>query len=691
MVLPTELGKRYDIQYSQDLMTWQETGQWCYGTGEPVTFHMPFPGILFLRAMVSDHAYQVYFVSPDGDDSNSGVAANAPFVSIQKAADMMQPGDVCYLRGGVYREMVVVPVGPDNPQEYRTFRSYPGERATLRGDVEIPDNAWSVYSGQIYMASWSAPVSDLYIEDEMVWTARWPDATSNDPLVPEFSFMDAGTSPTIGSYYHNVTDQELTAPAGSLVGAKVWFTGKERWWARAGYVYSHNSTGAFRLQIPLEAPSNDLWYGVIPAVDSPYFLYDHPALLDAPGEWYHDDVANILYLWTPDGSPPAGVTSYTNRWIFDISGCRKVRLMDLEFFSGSINAVDAQDCVLENLKLRHMDPMPFVTAVRERERNFALYYSAGYTGIPLSGSNNLIQYCEISHSWGDAVCIDGTGNTARYNQFHDLNYYGTMAGVSVFGAQNDLIGNSIWRMGRSGVRNDQHAGGLFEFNHIHNVGRINWDVGGIYMYNAQGSPSDRLQIRNNLVHNVQLNNNDGPTNYQFSGSAIYVDGSSSAVNIYLNVCYDYRRYGVQLNGDSFLGKDNDYCDIAYNTLIDSPFDGLSAPTGGVYYQEFGKTDVQFRYNVYWATQTITLAGVTPVGNTGLLISDFAGFYEDNYQLVAGAPAIDAGMPIAGVTDGYLGAAPDTGAFEFGIPGWEAGIPAPTPAMPAIGPLSPAGL
>jgi hypothetical protein len=691
MVLPTELGARYDIAYSRDLRTWHETGQWCHGTGEPVTFHVPLDETLFLRALISGHEHTVYFISPDGSDLNSGMTPDEPFASIQKAADLMQPGDVCYLRGGVYRQVVDVAAGLGDPPDFRTFRSYPGERAILRGDEVIPDEQWVPYAGQIWQVSWAQPVTDLFMDDEMVWMARWPNASTNDPLVPEFSFMDSGTIPSIGGYVHEVVDNELTAQAGSLDGARIWFTGKERWWARGAYISSHHSSGAFTLQLPPDAPANDLWYGVLPAVTAPYFLYDHPDLLDAPGEWYYDPVGRVLYLWAPDGARPHGVTAYAKRWIFDISRCNGVRLMDMEFFSGSINAYAAKGCLLEHLKLRHMDPMPFVSAPRVRERDFILAYNAAFTGIPVSGNGNTVQYCEISHSWGDGLCIDGWGNMARFNNLHDLNYYGTMAGLSTYGSHNDLRGNSVWRMGRSGIRNDMQAGGVFEFNHIFDVGKINWDLGGIYMYNTRGAPADRLLIQYNRIHDVQLTNNEGPTNYQYSGSGIYVDGGSSAVDVHRNVCFRYRRFGVQLNGDSYRRQDNDYCDIAYNTLIDSPFDGLSGPTGGVYYQEFGKDDVQFRFNVYWATQTVALAGVTPVGNTGLLISHFAGFHEDNYQLAAGAPAIDAGMPMAGVTDGYLGAAPDTGAFEFGTTGWEAGVPEPTPAMPAIGPLSPAAL
>jgi hypothetical protein len=43
-----------------------------------------------------------------------------------------------------------------------------------------------------------------------------------------------------------------------------------------------------------------------------------------------------------------------------------------------------------------------------------------------------------------------------------------------------------------------------------------------------------------------------------------------------------------------------------------------------------------------------------------------------FTLSAASPAIDKGVQIAGVTDGFLGAAPDLGAFEFGATPWTVG-------------------
>jgi hypothetical protein len=51
---------------------------------------------------------------------------------------------------------------------------------------------------------------------------------------------------------------------------------------------------------------------------------------------------------------------------------------------------------------------------------------------------------------------------------------------------------------------------------------------------------------------------------------------------------------------------------------------------------------------------------------------FTDTLKENYTLRAGSPAIDKGVPVAGITDGFQGSAPDLGAYESGVPAWKAG-------------------
>ena len=72
-----------------------------------------------------------FFVSTTGSDANPGTKAQ-PWRTIQKAADTVPAGSTVEIRGGTYRERVVVRVS-GAPGAWITFRSYDGEHVLLDG------------------------------------------------------------------------------------------------------------------------------------------------------------------------------------------------------------------------------------------------------------------------------------------------------------------------------------------------------------------------------------------------------------------------------------------------------------------------------------------------------------------------------------------------------------------------------
>src|SRR5215210_7981805 len=80
-----------------------------------------------------------YYVSRTGSNTNPGTF-DAPWRTIQKAANVVPPGSTVYVRGGVYYEAVTVRVSGSAGGGYVTFRPYPGERAILDGTgLAVPD------------------------------------------------------------------------------------------------------------------------------------------------------------------------------------------------------------------------------------------------------------------------------------------------------------------------------------------------------------------------------------------------------------------------------------------------------------------------------------------------------------------------------------------------------------------------
>ncbi|MGQ9570482.1 MAG: DUF1565 domain-containing protein [Thermodesulfovibrionales bacterium] len=60
--------------------------------------------VIFLFFLIREVSAATYYVSPDGNDSNSG-SKSAPFRTIQKAANIVNPGDTVIVANGVYNHV----------------------------------------------------------------------------------------------------------------------------------------------------------------------------------------------------------------------------------------------------------------------------------------------------------------------------------------------------------------------------------------------------------------------------------------------------------------------------------------------------------------------------------------------------------------------------------------------------------
>lgn len=88
-----------------------------------------------------------YYVSPDGDDSNSG-SKGQPFATLETAVNEVSGGGTIYLRGGIYRRKKGVQITDveGNSDARITVAGYPGERPVYRFDGPLP-GGWDVEGG----------------------------------------------------------------------------------------------------------------------------------------------------------------------------------------------------------------------------------------------------------------------------------------------------------------------------------------------------------------------------------------------------------------------------------------------------------------------------------------------------------------------------------------------------------------
>jgi len=105
--------------------------------------------ILVALALGFTMSAKEYHVAKTGNDHNNGTL-KSPFLTIQKAANIAQPGDVITVHEGVYRERVTPPRGGTSDSERIVYRSAKGEKTEIKGS-EIIDN-WTKLSGTVWKA-----------------------------------------------------------------------------------------------------------------------------------------------------------------------------------------------------------------------------------------------------------------------------------------------------------------------------------------------------------------------------------------------------------------------------------------------------------------------------------------------------------------------------------------------------------
>lgn len=95
-------------------------------------------------------AAKEYHVAKTGFDKNPGSKEN-PFLTIQSAAKIAQPGDIITVHEGIYRERINPPRGGESDQKRITYQAATGEKVEIKGS-EIIKN-WEKLSGTVWKVS----------------------------------------------------------------------------------------------------------------------------------------------------------------------------------------------------------------------------------------------------------------------------------------------------------------------------------------------------------------------------------------------------------------------------------------------------------------------------------------------------------------------------------------------------------
>ena len=589
-----------------------------------------------------------YFVAADGDNGNPGTLER-PFRSIQKAVDCAGAGDTVLVRAGRYRETVSLKGRMGIPGKPITLRNYQDEEVWLDGtDPVVAD--WRRYRGEIYHAKLSRDVWQLFVGHNVMQNARWPNARWVTP-----DYRDVWASPEPDSVWHTWRNCALADDKKSrfdrihdLPHHDINLAATNRSFKGAVVLWNCGIAGIFAKRVldheagsPLLRTEDFRWRkGVeikIRNQGARYFLECHLNCLDAPGEWHYDAKTRTIYLYGNPGDK--AVMGRTREYGLDVSESRCVRISGMNFFACTFLAIGCEDVVLENASLQYLTCYKTMLGITKQ---------TGVTRVD-NAKRMTVRNCRFEHSISMAIAGGGIQDFTFENVLlYDICHRGTDPAIGFRNFKNLLVSRvTMSYVGKSDAIITGHpkeeSNGVYELIDGSHFGYASSD--GCFI--ESGMPQTRYCWSHD--HSKWSYRYDGPiAEYGIDNHLVWWGTSSNQ-----HCCKD----GINLSNFTALPSLGTDC-----TMWDRPNSRLSNSAS----LEFGIAKSPF--------------GLPPEMARNLWQGDLYTQLRDprnrDFRPREGSVLIEAGVHVPGITDGYVGKAPDIGAYEYGaqsywIPGYQA--------------------
>jgi len=246
-----------------------------------------------------------YFVACDGRDSKPGNSVEKPFRTIGRAAQVLQPGDTCWIREGVYRETVRV-THSGREDKPITFARYRNERVIVEGS-DVVAGPWTEDKRGVWRAKVAAggPIEAVFCDGRMMIEARWPNCSWEQNWEVERKWALTGKGSKLGVIECSALGASEQDLSGGLLYLKL--SKGNNCFTRP--VTSHRA-GAASLEYDKNGIEGPAWnedsmperirkYGF----ENNRFFVAARGALDAPGEWWHDaERSELLFIQRADSS-----------------------------------------------------------------------------------------------------------------------------------------------------------------------------------------------------------------------------------------------------------------------------------------------------------------------------------------------------------------------------------------------------
>lgn len=662
----------------------------------------------------------------NGDDSNGGETRSTAFRTLQKAADVAQAGTTIHILPGVYRESVRPAYSGQAGAPIVYLAEEGAGSVIVRGSETGSALGWSrltantiglpagVDPTQVYYADlsgWALSGTPRFVVtldaggrvDDRLSLAREPDwrVTTESRYHELWWTADGGMDvaacdPSDPSNHWNcdlewrcdttLTDRNtFTEPdprieagdlttLGDVSGAQL--VALDSKWGHYLYrrtVIDHDLVSGQVLvneQCLQDGGVSDPGLGW----GTKYYLEDHPALLDSPGEWWYDETAQRLYLWPLQADNPAAqpVEISLLPHGFDLTNRSYITLDGLTVELFNENAIHQDDYwaqksygnTLRNLTLRYANQGVYVRqSIRSDQpaENVTRDFTLENSEIAHMDTHGLF----LSPWWEgapDPSSFPRSGiydTTIRGNEFHHLGFHTDLddaIGVKIqFADRLRFEGNHVHDVAHNGVQflwsvvdseksYDFEPGEiligeiLVKDNLFEETCQLTTDCGGLKFW---GTPPDNHVFRDVLVTGNVFRDilgwsyvaeqrvgwwsgGEGCQVQGLAGFGLYLD-YTSGIHVHRNLAYNNSYAGVMLSG---TWRDGDL--VFTNNVIANSLYGFR-PSGTEEDSHDGSVNTQILNNIIVGNEGYGIYQCTADENFGNLSIDHNLYYNNGWR------------------------------------------------------------
>ena len=482
-------------------------------------YFLSFFFVLFSISLYSQSTYYVAPSSSGGSDSNNG-SIGSPFETIQYGINQLSSGgDILYIRAGTYRETITINKtgASGNPI---IIEAYSSEVVTIDGTVDVT-GSWTSHGNGIYkLSSYSTNITQLFVDDEPMVNARWPNAQFNDDSVFSHSTWAQGDENTLSDtddpdYVDDRSingslqiDEDIFDPGVGGIGNSaldlngsigILNIGSFKTWTVAITGHTQNASS----DDVITYNTGDI--GTYKDKHHYYFFEGKLSFLDTNNEWFHDKSDNTLYVYPDYGDlSNRTIKGKTTDYSVTFSGAQYVTLKKINFFATTFEMTGNSDYnTVEQCNFYYPSASKRMLGTTDG------LGTPNVTELGSNADNNTIEKCLFENTEGEALVIKGDTNTIKNNYFHHIDWSASeLQGLMV----------SIYCTGTSNI---------FQENTIHTTGA-----------SATVLPGRTSTFSYNKVTNTGLLQSDGAV---FQGTKNYVQGSV----VHHNFIYDTEKYAFR--------------------------------------------------------------------------------------------------------------------------------------------------